>query len=82
MNVFVHSTNKDIDGTTITLLEELIAAIYEKVSVVGFGKTHFDIMDDDTYYEILGFNKKQLVLEMEEEIDSMLSEYKRYLRKG
>ncbi len=90
MKVFVHSTNKNIDGKTLTSQQELDYAIYAKYNKSGFGRTHFDILDDETYMQLSYIYKGGLLFlgvadepfeefrEIVEELESMLSEYKRY----
>lgn len=92
MKVFVHSKNKQIDGTTLKTKEKLIYAIYAKYNKSGFGRTHFDILDDKTYREIFDMYNNFLVLsrvqlgtieeiteEIIKELKSMLMEYIRYI---
>ena len=92
MKVFIHSTNPSLDGTTLKTKEKLLYAIYAKYNKSGFGRTHFDILDDKTYREIFDMYNNFLVLsrvqlgtieeineEIIKELKSMLMEYIRYI---
>lgn len=82
MKVFIHSKNKQIDGKTINNITEVLYLIHCKYKLNEYNRTHFDILDDKTYIELMYIKEDEMPEEIRNEIISMLDEYQRYLRKG
>lgn len=81
MKIFKHTTDRSTDGAIITDEANFVLHIVNDI-LYGY-KSHYDILDIDTYLYLREMTFRESIDEtLLSIIESMLLEYKRYLKPG